>query len=414
MQKNLIIALFSFLFTVGYAQEATLLDEVFAILKNEYVNPKKVDLDLWLSESKNRLRTECAISLCDDRSKILILKNSIKKIDDRHLNLSTKFAYSEDLRGVGDAPSISRYGFRVVSNSIVVISYIKPNSQADKKGLLVGDIILKANLISKNAASITKELRESEYKKQTIDLKIQRSGKEIEKQVDLRLERPWEPSYDFVNSEIAVFRIPDMYYDSELSDDETIEAITYRMFNKMLKNSPKKLILDLRANNGGDPFGAISIAGIFLDRCGRKYTYKNKDYVTFEILKNEVKYKNTQENTNSRRMISNIPKFSGKMVILVDNMTASAGENLADILQESGRARIVGEKTFGAMNTTAIVKQLSEGTSLFYSNTTITGLNDEFVDFYVKPDINLPLDVELLSQGRDNQIEMALRILNEK
>ncbi len=93
-----------------------------------------------------------------------------------------------------------------------------------------------------------------------------------------------------------------------------------------------KLILDLRGNPGGYLDAAIDIASWFLpkgavvvtedrNKSGNSTVYQSKGYNVF---------------TNKL-----------KMVILVDEGSASASEILAGALHEHGIAKLVGEKTFG-------------------------------------------------------------------
>ncbi len=94
------------------------------------------------------------------------------------------------------------------------------------------------------------------------------------------------------------------------------------------RDKKTKLILDLRGNTGGYVDQAISICNLIVpsgniistkDKAGNVQTYKSN--------------------------LSSVP-FT-KIVILVDEMTASASEIIASALQDSGVGIIVGEHTFG-------------------------------------------------------------------
>ncbi len=89
-----------------------------------------------------------------------------------------------------------------------------------------------------------------------------------------------------------------------------------------------KLILDLRGNTGGYVDQAISICNLIVPN-GTIITTKDKSG-------NLQTYKST---------LAEAP-FS-KIVVLVDDMTASASEIIASALQDSGAGVIVGEQTFG-------------------------------------------------------------------
>jgi carboxyl-terminal processing protease len=91
----------------------------------------------------------------------------------------------------------------------------------------------------------------------------------------------------------------------------------------------ERLILDLRGNPGGYVNEAVAIASEFLSS-GNVYIERN---ATGEEKPTAV---------SPGGVAVDIP-----LVVLVDNGTASAAEIVAGALQDAGRARVVGEKTFG-------------------------------------------------------------------
>ena len=105
--------------------------------------------------------------------------------------------------------------------------------------------------------------------------------------------------------------------------DEFRSAVT-----SLRREKKSKLILDLRGNTGGYVDQAISICNLIVpsgtiittrDKAGNSQTYKS----------------------------SLTSKPFDKIVVLVDEMTASASEIIASALQDSGAGVIVGEHTFG-------------------------------------------------------------------
>src|SRR5690348_9035044 len=100
--------------------------------------------------------------------------------------------------------------------------------------------------------------------------------------------------------------------------------------DNLKKQGMQKLILDLRGNGGGFITQATNIADEFLD--GDKLIVYT-------------------EGTNIKRQDYRAGKEGvfekGALVVLVDELTASASEILAGALQDWDRATIVGRRTFG-------------------------------------------------------------------
>jgi len=114
---------------------------------------------------------------------------------------------------------------------------------------------------------------------------------------------------------------------TNLSDPSAREAIR-RALEKMAERDG--LVLDLRGNPGGMAADADAIAGFLMEpgeEMGRERTRFG-----------ERGYRSAQ----TRPVLPRTP-----LVILTDRRTASAAEKLAAGLRDSGRAKVVGEETFG-------------------------------------------------------------------
>ena len=120
----------------------------------------------------------------------------------------------------------------------------------------------------------------------------------------------------------------------------SFQDTTLQELDAALGNLPgiKSLILDLRGNPGGLVEVAIEAAKRFLSS-GVIATVENQDprYSTVYHARNAA--------------VCTLP-----LVVLVDGDTASAAEVLAGALKENGRARLVGQNTFGKGCTQSLVK----------------------------------------------------------
>jgi carboxyl-terminal processing protease len=106
-------------------------------------------------------------------------------------------------------------------------------------------------------------------------------------------------------------------------------AEVYAAIRKVTKRGAKKLVLDLRGNGGGLVTEAQLVASGFL-KDGAIVTTRGRN-VAERTLK-----------ATGDPVAANVP-----LVVLVDKDTASASEIVAGALQDRGRAKVVGTKTFG-------------------------------------------------------------------
>jgi len=109
---------------------------------------------------------------------------------------------------------------------------------------------------------------------------------------------------------------------------------TYREFMEALealqKQGMKSLVLDLRDNGGGILDEAVEMADEFLD--GDKL-----------IVYTEGKHTPRKEYKSKRRGLFE----TGKLIVLIDEGSASATEVLTGALQDWGRATVIGRRSFG-------------------------------------------------------------------
>jgi carboxyl-terminal processing protease len=110
----------------------------------------------------------------------------------------------------------------------------------------------------------------------------------------------------------------------------------------------KALVLDMRNNPGGLLDESVMVAGFFLDG-GVVYVEKTRD--------------GTKEfNAPSNAALTKLP-----MDVLVNGGTASAAEIVAGALHDRGRAKLIGQKTYGKGSVQFIV-QLADKSSMHITN----------------------------------------------
>src|SRR5262249_28263361 len=119
---------------------------------------------------------------------------------------------------------------------------------------------------------------------------------------------------------------------------ETTPQEVETTFNELTKSGMKGLILDLRGNGGGCLEAAVETARRFVAN-GVIASTENYDAKLSTIYQSR-----------------NPDAWGVPLVVLVDGETASAAEVLAGAMKENGRARLIGQPTFGKGVSQALVK----------------------------------------------------------
>ncbi len=132
------------------------------------------------------------------------------------------------------------------------------------------------------------------------------------------------------DKKIAYINLPSFY--TEFETDNNPLGCANDVAKELLRLQAENiegLILDLRYNGGGSVFEVLELAGIFID-AGPLLIIKHKNG-------KPILLKDTNRGT----------AFSGPLVVMVNEYSASASELLAGSLQDYNRALIVGTPTYG-------------------------------------------------------------------
>jgi len=157
----------------------------------------------------------------------------------------------------------------------------------------------------------------------------------------------------------------------------------------------KALIIDLRGNHGGLFAALMGISGMMSER---------KLDLGTQI------YRSGTEKLAAQPMVKN---FKGKMIVLVDELSISSAEVLASALQEDGRALLIGEKTAGEA-LPALSMELPTGAVFVYPIANLkTGKGKMIEGEGITPDLAVNFDRKSLLEGRDLQMEAALKAVRE-
>lgn len=228
----------------------------------------------------------------------------------------------ESLAGNFDGIGIQ---FNVPNDTAVVIEVI-PGGPSEKIGLQPGDRILKVDSLNIAGVRYPQDSMVRHIKGRAgtkVSVVVRRDGEDI----PFEITRGKIPTH----SVDAAFMVGDttgylrLSKFSRTSDKEVAEA-----GKSLLDQGMRKLILDLRDNSGGFLDQALNLANMFLPK-DSKIVYMEGVHRRREDFK-----------ADGRGFMRDVA-----LEVLINEGTASSSEILAGALQDNGRARIVGRRSFG-------------------------------------------------------------------
>ncbi len=183
------------------------------------------------------------------------------------------------------------------------------------------------------------------------------------------------------------------------------ESLRSELFSALdaVKSAPG-LVLDLRGNGGGSGSLSNALVGYFFKTktgIGRATT-RNNTPVT-------VAFGAVQVVALDRSVPGRADAYAGKVVVLIDNYSASASEIVASTLKATGRAVIVGETSCGCLLAFLGYAQLNQGGELAYSEVGFLDLAGQAVENVgVAPNVEILPNAFDLQTQRDRALEAAV------
>lgn len=283
---------------------------------------------------------------------------------------------------------------------ITVVAPLKGNP-AQKAGILPGDKIIAIDGQPTRNISVDKAVKLIRGKVGTkVKITVVREGKRDPLEFTLIREVINIPTVDteIKNGQITNGKITGGIFVIKLYNFYSMSPNLFRVaLREFIESGSDKLILDLRGNPGGYLEAAVDMASWFLPL--------GKVIVSEDFGKNA-------SSQIYRSKGYNIFNSNLKMVILVDNGSASASEILAGALKEHGIAKLVGTKTFGKGSVQEVIK-LTPGTSLKVTIARwFTPLGNSISENGLSPDIEIKITQDDLAKSKDPQTEKAIEVLN--
>jgi carboxyl-terminal processing protease len=249
----------------------------------------------------------------------------LKELDPHSVYLSSEEATSanEPLQGGFDGIGVS---FQIIKDTINVIEVVV-GGPSEKVGLMPGDKIVQVDTFAATGKQINNKWVQSHLrgKKGTkVDITVLRGRKGTLNFVITRDKIPMNSINVFcmLDKQTGYIRLERF---AQKSNQEFIEAIT-----KLKARGMENLIFDLRGNGGGYLNTAFNIADQFI-KDDRMIVYTD----------------NIHKNGESYRAFNKGEFEKGKLIILVDEGSASASEIVSGAVQDWDRGLIMGRRTFG-------------------------------------------------------------------
>ena len=287
-----------------------------------------------------------------------------------------------NFEGVGMEIGVGKEG------QLTVISPLK-GTPADRAGIRPGDVIIAINSASTDGMTTDEAVKLIRGPKGTeVVFRMLREGTLTEiTVVRAVIDVPTiETSHDAAN---GIYTISFYSFTANSSQKFTQALTTFR------DTGSRKLIIDLRGNPGGYLDSAVAIASRFLP--------KGTEIVTED-------YQGKRENLVHRSTGSGGVPEGTKVVILINQGSASASEILAGALQDAGRATLIGTHSFGKGSVQELV-EIGGGALKVTVARWLTPSGRSISDGGLKPDIAVERTLEDYDAGRDPQMDRAVEFL---
>lgn len=346
-----------------------LLDEIWEILRNDYVDEKAVD---------------------PDKIGRGAIDGVVQALADPHTSYIDKEQYAIEQTGIrGSYEGIGAH-VSIQDGMIVIVAPIA-GSPAESAGVRAGDRILEVNGESTkglNLADVVNKIKGP--RGTTVKILLARDSETEHVLIEItRAEIKTGSVFTrMLDDGIAHIRISQF---SQRTGTELKDAL-----KDIKSKGAKGLVLDLRNNPGGLLETTVESASQFLDK---------------GVVAYQVNRKGDREKWDVR---SGGQALEMPLVILVNQGSASGSEVLTGALQDRGRATVIGTKTFGKGSVNHI-RELSDGSAFYVTIARWLTPNGRLIEGQgLEPDIHVPFTEEDAQAQRDPQLDKALEVLKTK
>lgn len=343
-------------------------------------NLDKQDWNYWRERYLDKLQTQ------DDA--YVAIETMLSSLDDPY----TRFLTPEEVadQNLNIAAELSGIGVVIYSDSgKIKIEDVIEDSPAYKNDLKIGDIIIKIDGKSVSGFDIKKIADMIRGQKGTqVELIILRNDGMLTKKITRDTIKIKSVKYKMLEKNIGYIKLSTFM--SQSAATEFMEALI-----NINAQGAKSLVIDLRGNQGGLLDNATYIANLLLQEGNIVSVHQKGDKVK------TIKVQHIGKNIDM------------PMVVLTNGLSASAGEILAAALQENGKAKLVGEKTYGK----GLIQRIMPLPLDTAMNVTIakylTPNGNDINKNGIKPDYEVELTLDDIKSGKDPQLDKAVELLKQ-
>lgn len=320
-----------------------------------------------------------------------VIQSLVNSLGDKH---SSYF----NIKDAKDFSEVLRWDFEwigaVIDENIkwIIIRKVFDGSPAQKAGLKSGDIMTYVwgeSMLGLSTEEAVKKIRWPKGSK--VKITYIHTDQDIKNEVEIVRDTVFIPSAaeKMLTGSIGYIEVASFW-------EHTTEEFQ-KSFSHLTNSGAKGIILDFRNNGGGYLDTAVDILSFLLPD-------KSTAVITRENNKNSQITLFTKQNTFTN---TSIP-----VVMLINELSASATEITAWALQDSGRAIILGEKSYGKWSVQEPFS-LNDGSMLKITIGRWYTPKDRWIDGVgITPDAIIPLLTKDFTTSYDRQFEGAKKVLN--
>ncbi len=384
-------------------------DALIELFKENYWQRNYRDWDTWALDYR-----DIALAAEDRTDFEYIMTQMFDNLDDEHSSWLGRIDFLYGDLDSTFSPAKLGLGFKhsYIEGKGVLVQRVYPNTPAYKVGLQRGDIIRALNGQDITQASITigNIFKEAVSKGEVVV--------NVKRKLDiLTFTITPEPIFFETVSNLPQAEMLDAttgYLYVPTFNEVNVAAQAHKLVADLQAQGATSLIVDLRHNLGGrlaelGLFLGMFTQGVWAQAIGRDEVAWHTDYLLEKDVGRSL-LRTPDGELISESLVEEPVVFTGPLVVLVTNDNSSAGEVAPLVLQNLGRATIIGQPTNG--NVEALRGfDLPDGSVVLMAVANIQSVNGESFDGGLKPDIVASSDLEELARGYDAPVAEALRVL---